>query len=190
MKSRHNAPRYLPLFDSPFAAAADTVSQESCDHNIAVERRRTPQILLVDDDPATLLALPETLRLRLGSVVTDTANSADSAVKLLSSTSYDVIVSDIVMPGADGMTVLKEARRLHPDVRVILMTGQGSAQEEAALYGGAYAFLEKPLDVDRFISVVRAALCRTELERRVRERNQASFLNLMASLEDPSQQPR
>jgi DNA-binding NtrC family response regulator len=184
MKSRHNAARYLPLFDSPFAAAANTAFHESCENTVAVERRRTPQILLVDDDPATLLALPETLRLRLGNVVTDTANSADSAVKLLSSTSYDVIVSDIIMPGADGMTVLKEAQRLHPGARVILMTGRGSVREEAALYGGAYAFLEKPLDVDQFISVVRAALCRTELDRRVRQRNQASFLNLIAALED------
>ena len=48
-------------------------------------------------------------------------------------------------------------------------------------------FLEKPLDVDRFISVVRAALVRPDLERRVRKRNQASFLNLIATLEEPSQ---
>jgi DNA-binding NtrC family response regulator len=144
---------------------------------------------LVDDDRATLRALSETLRLRLGDVGTDMATSAASALRLLNSTRYDVIVSDVIMPGADGMTVLKELQRLHPDVPVILMTGRGLEREEPALYGGAYAFLEKPLDVDRFISVVRAALSRTDLERRVRERNQASLLNLMDSVEDPFQQP-
>jgi two-component system C4-dicarboxylate transport response regulator DctD len=152
-----------------------------------MERRRTPQILLVDDDPMTLLALSETLRLRLGNVVIHAATSADSAIKLLSSTTYNVIVSDVLMPGADGLSVLKEAQRLHPQVPVIVVTGLDVEREEAALYGGAYAFLEKPLTVDRFSSVVCAALGRTELERRVRQRNQASFLNLIAALENPSQ---
>jgi len=152
-----------------------------------MERRRTPRILLVDDDPMTLLALAETLRLRLGNVVTDTATSAQSAVKFLSSTSYNVIVSDVLMPGEDGLAVLQEARRLQPDVPVILVTGLDVEREEAALYRGAYAFLEKPLDVDRFSSVVRAALGRSDLERRVRQRNQSSFLNLIAAVEEPTQ---
>jgi DNA-binding NtrC family response regulator len=122
----------------------------------------------------------------VGEVVIETATCTDTAVKLLSSTTYNVIVSDVRMPGADGLAMLKAAQRLQPEVPVILVTGVDVEREEAALYGGAYAFLEKPLDVDRFISVVRAALCRTDLDRRVRQRNQASFLNLMASLEDPS----
>jgi DNA-binding NtrC family response regulator len=56
------------------------------------------------------------------------------------------------------MTFLSKVQRLFPDVPVIVMTALGSEREQAALYGGAYAYLEKPLYVNRFIAVVRAAL--------------------------------
>jgi DNA-binding NtrC family response regulator len=186
MTSHHHDPRQLLLFDSHFAAAADTGSQH-CRDNIAPMERQVPRILLVDDDPATVLALSETLRIGLGEVIIDPGSYAPAAIRLLSSTTYNLIISDVVMPSADGLAVLQAAQWLQPQVPVILVTGIDMEREEAALYGGAYAFLEKPLDVDRFISVVRAALVRPDLERRVRERNQASFLNLIATLEEPSQ---
>jgi DNA-binding NtrC family response regulator len=187
MTSHHHDPRQLLLFDSHFAAAADTGSQHCSDNIAPMERRRIPRILLVDDDPATVLALSETLRQGLGEVIIDPGNYAPAAIRLLSSTTYNLIISDVVMPSADGLAVLQAAQWLQPQVPVILVTGIDMEREEAALYGGAYAFLEKPLDVDRFISVVRAALCRTDLERRVHARNQASFLNLIATLKNPSQ---
>lgn len=194
MKSHPSAPRYLPLFDSQFAVAPDTASQQA-NGNIAamqrkaMQRKHIPRILLVEDDPATLLALSATLRQGLGEVIIDPGRYAPAAIRSLSSTTYNVIISDVVMPSADGLAVLQAAQWLQPQVPVILVTGVDREREEAALYGGAYAFLEKPLDVDRFISVVRAALVESDLVRRVRARNQASFLNLMDSVEDPSQHP-
>lgn len=152
-----------------------------------MERRRTPQILLVDDDPMTLLALSETLRLRLGNVVIHAATSADSAIKLLSSTTYNVIVSDVLMPGADGLSVLKEAQRLHPQVPVIVVTGLDVEREEAALYGGAYAFLEKPLTVDRFSSVVCAVQVEPTWSAGSANAIRPAVLNLISALENPSQ---
>jgi DNA-binding NtrC family response regulator len=89
----------------------------------------------------------------------------------------------------DGLAVLQAARWLQPEVPVILVTGCAEDRKEAALYGGAYAFFQKPVDVDRFLSTIQAAL-RTDLEHRFYERNQASFLNLIDSIDDPSQQLR
>ena len=135
-------------------------------------------ILIVDDDTATLLALTETLRLRLDSVTIETAESANAAIDRIHTTLHSVIVCDVVMPGADGLILLKEAQRLRPEVPVILMTAGAIDHEASALYSGAYAFLEKPLNIDHFISVVSAALGHSDLTRRLRERNQNSIVNL------------
>jgi CheY-like chemotaxis protein len=61
-----------------------------------------PRVLIVDDDPALLQALPETLRLRMDGVTVDTADSATAALDCIASCDYDAIVTDIKMPGMDG----------------------------------------------------------------------------------------
>jgi DNA-binding NtrC family response regulator len=142
------------------------------------------RILLVDDDAATVLALSEALRDRLPDVALVTATSAESAIPLLSE-SCDVVICDVVMPGSNGLAVLKEARRITPSTPVILMTAGAFEKEESALYGGAYAFIEKPVDVDHLLSVIKAALERRELDQQVTERNRRSILNLrMKSIVD------
>jgi DNA-binding NtrC family response regulator len=118
----------------------------------------TPTILLIDDDPASLLALSEALRLRLGEVTVHTVDSAEDGLSLMSSTDYDVIISDVVMPSMNGLAFLKEARRRQPAVQVILITAGDIQLEQEALALGAHTFVAKPLDVDRFIPVVAGAL--------------------------------
>jgi DNA-binding NtrC family response regulator len=165
--------RHLPLFDGPvsFAGAMSVGARES----------RTPRLLVVDDDQATLLALSEALRLRLGNVAIETATSSECAIAKMSCDPYDLVICDIVMPGTDGLVFLKESRRLYPETPVILVTGRPGS-EEATQFSGAFAFFEKPLEIRGFVDVVRAALERTELQRRVRERNQSSVLNLIPSI--------
>jgi DNA-binding NtrC family response regulator len=181
----------VPLFDTSSTATTDTISQASSDNIRAMEGHSlTPRILLVDDDPASVFALYETLRNGLRTARLDSATYAPTAIRMLSATSYDVIITDVVMPNMDGLAVLQAARWLRPTVPVILVTGQAQDREEAALYGGAYAFLEKPVDPDAFLATVRAALAQPDLVRRVRERNQASFLNLIDSLGDLDEQLR
>ena len=175
MKDRERLTRHLPLFDGVSGSPADTSSVSFLENTSGM--RHYPKILLVDDDEATLLALSDALRLRLRDAVVDTAVSCDLAIEQLQSHSYDAVISDIVMPGHDGLTFLKHVQQLRPEMPVILVTGH-PGHEEAALYGGAYALLDKPLNMSQFISVVRAALDRSYLQRRVRERNQASLSNL------------
>src|SRR5204862_382793 len=71
-------------------------------------------VLLVDDDPALLQALPEALRLRMSDVTVETADSAPAALDRIAARDYDAIVTDIKMPGMDGLALLAEIRGRRP----------------------------------------------------------------------------
>src|SRR5437879_9527792 len=82
-------------------------------------------VLIVDDDPALLQALPEALRLRMDGVTVDVADSAAAALERIAARDYDVIVTDIKMPGMDGLALMAEIRGRQPDTPTIMITGHG-----------------------------------------------------------------
>ncbi len=105
-----------------------------------------PRVLIVDDDPALLQALPETLRLRMTGVTVDTADSARAALDLIAARHYDAIVTPTLM-----------------------ITGHGEhALAVGALRGGAYDFVQKPIDRDYFVTSLRRAIEMAELRRRAK----------------------
>src|SRR5438132_837613 len=109
------------------------------------------RVLLVDDDRALLQALPEALRLRMSGVVVDTADSAAAALDRIAARDYDAIVTDIKMPGMDGLALLAEIRERRPDTPVLIITGHNDpALAIQALRNGAYDFIAKPIDRDSF----------------------------------------
>lgn len=116
------------------------------------------RLLVVDDDPATRLALSETFRLRFADVVVETASAADRALILMATGDFDVVVSDIRMPGMSGMDFLQELKALRPETHVILVTGCDASLRYDALAHGAYAFFQKPIRTEEFLPVVRTAL--------------------------------
>src|SRR6266567_8614620 len=83
------------------------------------------QILLVDDDVALLQALPKALFLRIVEVQIDTCDSALDALEQIQEHDYDAIVSDIKMPGMDGLELLAKIQELRPDTPTLLITGHG-----------------------------------------------------------------
>jgi DNA-binding NtrC family response regulator len=98
-----------------------------------------PCVLIVDDDLALLSALPQTLRLRLGNISIDTCDSAGGALSRIGEIDYDAIVSDIKMPGMDGLALLAEIKALRPNTPTLLITGHGEHDLAVqALRGGAY----------------------------------------------------
>ncbi|MGH7229932.1 MAG: response regulator [Nitrospiraceae bacterium] len=118
----------------------------------------TCQILLVDDDPALLEALSDTVRLRMDATV-DTCHESPDALDLISSTDYDAIVTDIRMPHMDGLTLISKARAIRPMTPTILITAHGDRDLALqALHSGAYAFIEKPIDRDSFIVSLQKAV--------------------------------
>ena len=131
-------------------------------------------VLIVDDDPALLEALPETLRLRMPEVEIDVADSGPSALKRLAATEYDALVCDIKMPGMDGLALLREIRRLRPQTPTLMITGHGEHDLALlALRGGAYDFIQKPIDRDYFIASLRRAIEVHGLNRQVLEQQRA-----------------
>jgi len=132
------------------------------------------RILLVDDDKALLDALPEALRLRLNGIEIDTSETALDALERIRTTDYDAIVSDIKMPGMDGLALLQEIRELRPATPTLMITGHGERDLAVqALRGGAYDFVQKPIDRDYFVASLERAIQLRRLDREVEQQRRA-----------------
>ncbi len=133
-----------------------------------------PHILIVDDDVALLEALPEALRLRMAPITIDTSDTAQAALERIATTDYDAIVSDIKMPGMDGLTLLQHIRQLRPETPTLLITGHGDHDPAIqALRYGAYDFIQKPIDRDYFVASLRRAIQVRQLKRQVEAQRSA-----------------
>ncbi|HLG64639.1 MAG TPA: hybrid sensor histidine kinase/response regulator [Ktedonosporobacter sp.] len=131
-------------------------------------------ILIVDDDTALLQALPQALYLRMSGVKVDTCDSALDAIEKIKHNNYDAIVSDIKMPGMDGLALLGKVRELQPATPTLLITGHGDHNLAIqALRGGAYDFIQKPIDRDYFVAALQRAVQTRQLARQVEEQQQA-----------------
>jgi DNA-binding NtrC family response regulator len=131
-------------------------------------------VLIVDDDLALLEALPEALRLRMGGVTVETADSAATALDRMADRDYDAIVTDIRMPGMDGLKLLDEIRTRQPDTPTLIITGHGNNDLVVhALRGGARDFIQKPIDRDYFVAALYRAIREHVVTRRLKERQVA-----------------
>lgn len=114
------------------------------------------RVLVVDDKPTILTLL---VRILGGTHDVITASNGEEALHRLRTEPFDVVLSDVRMPGADGFTVLREAKRMRPDVEVILMTAYASVPSAVeAMKSGAYDYLPKPFDPDEASLLVARAL--------------------------------
>src|SRR3989440_11680281 len=126
-----------------------------------------PRVLIVDDDAALLQALPEALRLRMREVTVDTADSAAAALDRIAARDYDAIVTDIKMPGMDGLGLLAEIRTRRPDTPTLMITAYGENDLiVGALRGGACDFIQKPIDRGYLITALQRAVETREATRR------------------------
>src|SRR5947199_312717 len=131
-------------------------------------------VLIVDDDPALLQALPEALQMRMTGLTVDTAQSGAVALDRITARDYDAIVTHIKMPGMDGLELLAEIRTHRPDTPTLMITGHGEHDLVVdALRAGAYDFIQKPIDRDYFVASLRRAMEMHQLSRRVREQQLA-----------------
>ncbi len=114
-------------------------------------------IILIDDEKHIRTARSQTLELA-GYDVT-ALDSAEKALNLLHEDWPGVVVSDINMPGTDGLSFMNQALTLVPDLPVILITGHGDISMAVnAMRDGAYDFIEKPFPADLLTDVVRRAM--------------------------------
>ena len=133
-----------------------------------------PHILIVDDDTMLLEALAEALRLRMGEIHVDIAASGTEALERIKDADYETIVSDIKMPGMDGLALLAQIHATRPETPVLLITGHGEHDLAIeAVRGGAYDFIQKPIDRDYFMTSVQRAIQVRQLSRQVEEQQRA-----------------
>ncbi len=126
---------------------------------------------MVDDDPNTLASLSRAFRLA-GHEAT-VCDNASRAVELLRAENFDLILSDVVMPGKSGMELLDELKKAGVKTPVVLISGQANIEMAVkATRLGALDFLEKPLSTDKLLVTVENALRLTRLEDENRELRQ------------------
>jgi two-component system, NtrC family, nitrogen regulation response regulator NtrX len=132
---------------------------------------RKAHLLLVDDDPNTLASLSRAFRLA-GHEAT-VCDNANRAVELLRAENFDLILSDVVMPGKSGMELLGDLKKAGVKTPVVLISGQANIEMAVkATRLGALDFLEKPLSTDKLLVTVENALRLTRLEDENRELRQ------------------
>jgi excisionase family DNA binding protein len=116
-----------------------------------------PRVLVVDDEASIRDLLAKTLALAEYDV--DLAADGRTALERLRITPYDLLITDLRMPGVDGLTVIREARRLRTDIPVIIVTGYSSeASAIEAINLGVSGYLTKPFRVPRVLAAAAKAL--------------------------------
>ena len=124
----------------------------------------TPQIAVLDDEARMTEVLAMLLR-REGHEVR-CFTDPQVCLAAIAEQGFDLLFTDLKMPGMDGLAVLKEARRLAPDMPVVLMTAHASvATALAAVRAGAFDYVEKPFDNDACRALAQRALEVTRLQR-------------------------
>ncbi|MEJ2157133.1 MAG: response regulator [Desulfobacteraceae bacterium] len=132
------------------------------------------KVLLVDDEEDFLEIMSERMEARGMSVTTCT--SAEEAVDIIKTETFDAIILDFMMPGMDGFQALKEIKSKHPEAQIILLTGHATIEKGVeAMKMGATDFLEKPADIEALEKKIKDASARRmlivekETEERIRD---------------------
>jgi len=131
------------------------------------------EVWIVDDDHAIRWVLERALA--KADIKTRSFDEADKVIERLRNVEPDVIVTDIRMPGTDGMALLDHVNQNHPDLPIIIMTAFADLNRAVAVFqGGAFDYLPKPFDVDDAVTVVNRAVKNSPQSRSVDESSAAS----------------
>ena len=129
-----------------------------------MNRNPLKRVLVVDDEPMIVSLLSTILREK-GWDVTE-ARSGTDGIDQLDRARFDVILTDLVMPGDSGIDLLRAAKEIHPDVEVILMTGYATADTAIeAMRNGAFHYIMKPLKAEEVVNLVEKAYSQRQLQR-------------------------
>lgn len=116
-----------------------------------------PMVLVLDDDVDSVVTVSHMLR--SAGYTPGMATDTDKALSLLRDLPYAAIVSDLWMPGTDGIEFVRQARQIRPGIPVILMTARGDWDTYMeAMHDGVTEYLQKPIDKNELVRLVQAAL--------------------------------
>jgi two-component system nitrogen regulation response regulator NtrX len=127
-----------------------------------------PHLLLIDDDPNTLASLSRAFR--LAGFEATVCDSAARALELIRLERFDVIFSDVVMPGKDGISLLEDLKAAGVTTPVVMISGQASVETAVkATRLGAVDFLEKPISTEKLLVTIENVLRLRHLENENRD---------------------
>jgi two-component system response regulator FixJ len=132
------------------ACKEDIIGRKGSD---SVENMRAAHVVFVDDEPKVCSVVRKTLE-RAGADV-QCFQCADDCLKHLATQRCDLLITDVKMPGRDGIDLLREVKERLPWIPVLVVTGYGDVPMAVrALKAGAVDFVQKPLDLDIFLPTV------------------------------------
>ncbi|HGY56432.1 MAG TPA: response regulator [Caldithrix abyssi] len=113
------------------------------------------RLLIVDDEETLTYSLYQSFILSPNDYEVVTAGSGEEAIERMREAPFDLIITDIFMPGISGFEVLDLVKKEYPDTEVVIMTAYGSSEnKEKALANGAKYYLEKPFEIKEFKKLV------------------------------------
>jgi CheY-like chemotaxis protein len=119
----------------------------------------TEKILIVDDEERILFVLSSVLGKLKDQLEIKTVSNGKDAIEEARGIPFDLIITDLIMPGMDGVELTQRIRALSPGIAVIWMTAYGSQRFEAeAKQLAVHRCLDKPLEIEEFRQAVREAL--------------------------------
>jgi diguanylate cyclase (GGDEF)-like protein len=160
------------------------VSKESAQAKQAVERENNdiPAKILVVDDEEVVCNFLESLLTGAGYQV-QTCLSGQEAIAKLQEDSFDLVITDLKMPGLNGVDVLKRAKELEPFCEVIVITAYASVQSAVEVMKlGAYDYISKPFNIDQIKIVIDKAMEKRRLLRAAEERDFYKYLSQIDGL--------
>ena len=136
------------------------------------------RILVIDDEPDMLMLLRMIIEDNTDYVV-ETTNNPSEGLRILTREDYDLVITDLKMPGMDGLEVFEELRKVIPEIPVIIITAYGSPEAaDEALKKGVSEFITKPFrkdsiifTINRVLELARLRKENLELKRRLDDRN-------------------
>jgi len=130
------------------------------------------RLLLVDDETGFLN--PVSKRLKKRGISPELASGGEQCLSILESQAIDVVVTDIKMPGMDGIRLLKAIKEKYPDIEVMLLTGQASIQDGVeGIKAGAFDYLTKPIEIEQLLEKIHLAY--EKIVDRQEKRKEAEF---------------
>ncbi len=120
----------------------------------------TPKrILIVDDEETLTFSLYQSFIISKENYEVVTASSGNEAWEKFAEHAYDVVITDITMPGISGIELLKRIKQDRPQTHVIIMTAYGSDEKkEEAITSGAYRYVEKPFEIKMMKELIASVL--------------------------------
>lgn len=127
------------------------------------------KILIVDDEPDMLKLLSMILRERTSYAVTTTNNPLE-ALDLAKKEGFDIVISDLKMPGLDGIELIDAIKKVDEDIPIIIMTAYGTVESATeAIQKGGFDFITKPFRKEQILFTIDKALKWLKVQRENRE---------------------